>query len=465
MFDIGQPDTIDTGWDPPIPQAIDEAGDVEEAGRHRRDAGLRAAAGSRSPIGWAQLVDPNDAWREIGLARRVDRRQRGIDHRADRDIQELPQGLSLAALRARILGVALEAQLGARLTPWHGALSRLDEIRILEISERLPLILSAAGTVPLAARGRYCFASAAARTVDQAAEYWPWLARVSLSGEPGAEAIPDCEMVLMHDDAPDVAGRARALAYARARLAPGGYLVILGQTPARWLDFVLGAQASWTARTRGVAPTQQGLAAWQAQLSAAGFTDMQSSALQGDGPSGAWLLFARGPVATPRAVPSHAAQRFFLLCDDASHALATALEVELTGSGAEVLCVANAEPETLAAQLAGVGEGDAVVLLAGLVAPQPLIAEATAMAQATRRCAFATAVMTVVDAHAAAIPCWLVTRNALGQQAASVADAVLWGFGRTLMNEADSAQIRLIDVGLLPAPAAAALAHALRASA
>jgi NADPH:quinone reductase-like Zn-dependent oxidoreductase/NADP-dependent 3-hydroxy acid dehydrogenase YdfG/acyl carrier protein len=103
-----------------------------------------------------------------------------------------------------------------------------------------------------------------------------------------------------------------------------------------------------------------------------------------------------------------------------------------------------------------------LVMLAGLFAPQGLDAQAG-------RCMLAAAITQACESAGIAADCWLLTSGAAlhllpkseSQETSvqTIADAALWGFGRTLTNEAVGCRVRLLD--LAPGAGAEALVPAL----
>ncbi len=242
------------------------------------------------------------------------------------------------------------------------------------------------------------------------------------------------------------------------QLAAGAALLLLGQHRAAWMDLVLGTSPEWwsaDADSEALAPPSQ--EQWFKLLQQQGLLDTQSHPLGRDG-VGSYLLSARAPQIWPAAVDTDTdkqpdAERWLLLSSDtaASMALAAGLESALSAAGQRVDIAVAPDTPTLAALLA---KGYTQLLhLAD-------IAVAETLASQTRRCDLATRLYNHCEQQGLSPRCWLLTAGVAemfscdqaslaskaGLGAGTPADAVLWGFGRTLMNEASNLEIRLLDL-------------------
>ncbi len=250
----------------------------------------------------------------------------------------------------------------------------------------------------------------------------------------------------------------RALRFARARLAPGGVLLLIGYPLSRWMDLVMGAtQEDWFEQR-----TLFSRSAWQQRLSEHGFTDISLHNLSHQSQATPYLMLARGPAATQEEAPREsAAPRHWLLHTQAEHPLVSALSALLTQSGDQVsLLMASEQTEVLAQQMGQVvattGPVSGVVSLG---APPLTAADPTALLQTTTDHCTALAVLSQACSLAGLeAPCWVVTHGAHSLQEDS-ADAAVWGFGRTLANESSELRVHLIDLepGQTDAAAATAL--------
>ena len=461
-----------------VPHAALQVGASAPPARAAWQAALLALVQAEGAIvpgldGW-QLRDPGAQWAEplaaicgsllaeypeyFELVQRV--AQAGRQLPALLAGEPAPAAGTLAPLLNRVRGVSTNVRLGLALNPLLDAPAASPPRRLLEITASAPLLLAAAGPVPPALRGSYRFASTSARALEQAARRWPWLASGLVAATTPPLVSHDCDYVLLSDDATSRTECDAMLTLARASLAPGGCLLVVGQQPTRWIDFVFGAAPGWW---EGGASRQQNLTAWRQRLTAQGFALASAVALDSENLAGGWLLLAQMPAPDLQPPAVAAPARWLLLVDAPSQPLAAALTQQLTAQGATVTQLSVSEPSALPAQLPPLNALTGIVQLAGLLDAVPSVTAERLLAGQTRRCAVAAALTAAIDAGGTPLPCWLVTRNALGSAGPDFADAALWGFGRTLMNEAAQADLRLIDVGALSdAEAALALADELR---
>ncbi|MFG6668721.1 type I polyketide synthase [Halomonas sp. HNIBRBA4712] len=253
------------------------------------------------------------------------------------------------------------------------------------------------------------------------------------------------------------AERTRALIEALpGHLAPGAQLLLVGVSPSRWLDDVLA--------TPGLdqAPLEQAqLIQW---LNVQGFEVAPPIALE-EAEGGAYLLHATAvDESVADTEPSATAPYHLVISDAATQELAARL-VEALGDRALHRQGADAPGQLLEAglenELAGTGPLN-VVDLRGL--------GGTSTAEQTARCARAQQWSLALEesgleSAGAAPTLWLVTHGFDALTESGSFDAALWGFGRSLANEAVGHAVTLVD---LPEPcsaeALATLAQSLAAS-
>ncbi|WP_235041874.1 type I polyketide synthase [Vreelandella profundi] len=234
-----------------------------------------------------------------------------------------------------------------------------------------------------------------------------------------------------------------------AQLAPGAQLMLVGIAPSRWLDDLLA--------TPGIDQTaleQDTLIGW---LNDQGFVVSAPIALEESG-SGAYLLHAHYPETSAAAVSTATSRRHLVVADSASETLAARLVETLQQLGAPALLSVsqNAPAELLADVLAQpelVNHSDLtlnVIDLRGL--------GASSTAEQTARCEHALQWTLALEQQSLAASLWLVTRglSPLWQTMPGTShtpddndapgDAVLWGFGRSLANEAVGHSVYLLDI-------------------
>ncbi|AVI62959.1 type I polyketide synthase [Halomonas sp. GFAJ-1] len=231
-----------------------------------------------------------------------------------------------------------------------------------------------------------------------------------------------------------------------AQLSPGAQVMVVGISPSRWLDDVLA--------TPGIDQTaleQSTLSDW---LNNQGFRVSPPIALE-EGDTGAYLLHAQYTHAQkPTASPLPAA-RHVVVANHAQEALATQLAAqldELSGTANAWLRISDATPQALLDE--ALAENNELFTVLNVIDLRGLGAATTA-AQ-TQRCHSAQQWSLALEAsglegQGSRVTLWLPT-----QEASTSDDAALWGFGRSLANEAVGHLVTLIDVP--SAPSAATLA-------
>ena len=426
----------------------------------------------------------------------------------------LPQEATLASLSRHVLGAAgrfaVARAAGNIVSAAMQSLAPQQRLRIMEISEGGPSFIEDIGALLDFDRADYVYASTAAGALEEAdrlRELYPALTLESLTEAAGSAAARNMQLVFLTLDFADVQDALRALQRARDALVGGGSLLVLSQHPSRWMDFVLGQTPTWWSLSDAGLPMsrQQPAAFWQHQLAEYGFMAAGLHEFSPDAHSGAYFLLARREAAPALAAAASAGVvnaitapaendyngRHWLLLADASGTgleLARKLSRHLhqqndrvrISEAADALQMTQVLTEMRAAIAAPSGSGTAgslagVVFLSGLGLHLRDDAPAILRRQ-TQRCAQTAALMQACDSTGTATTVWIVTgrgapemipadttptdADALGM-GVGFADAALWGFGRTLMNEAADCDIRLVDLRDPAATTVAAAALAL----
>ncbi|MBD0679830.1 type I polyketide synthase [Pseudomonas sp. PSB11] len=284
---------------------------------------------------------------------------------------------------------------------------------------------------------------------------FPDLRLLSLDDAAQQPTVPAAgfDLVLVASDLAPLQAISAGLTHGAARLSAGGQLMLLAQHPARWADFVFGAQPSWwlSGQGQGSLSVQQRPGFWQQELRRHGLSVGEALELCPGMSSGSYLLVGAAAAAAafePQPLP---AQRWLLVADEqgAEHAFAQQLATALREQGQSVDWLAPALAQDLAEQLRAMAAPQHVLLLSGLFGSQGLDDQA-------RRCMLAAALTQACEQAGISPDCWLLTRGAavhllpaaaqVAGSLASVADAALWGFGRTLANEAVGCRVRLLDL-------------------
>jgi len=324
-----------------------------------------------------------------------------------------------------------------------------QRLGILEISTGLPVFAADICAQLDFNRSDFTFASLSDKALQEAAALQEHYPHFKISGiETAAPAFSQLAIVQL--DFATLADAAQVLSYARSQLIDGGSLLLIGQHPSRWMDFVFGCQPDNQGDGWHSARPQF----WQQQLHALGFINAQHQNLSDDAHSGPYVLMAQAEkmlINTPAA-----ARNLLLLADKTGYSaqLALLLAENLVLRGDRVRIRQPGDHAHMASLLTD-SKTDGIVYLAGLNTP-----EDTAPAILNRqvvRCAQAAAIIQACESTQTDALCWLITANVgtdlLDQYQAvmnttpvSLPDAALWGFGRTLMNEASNYSVRLIDL-------------------
>ena len=397
-------------------------------------------------------------------------------------VQTLPREASLPALMGQVLCAGPRIRIGRKLGELlRSALAQLapgQRLCALEISDGPSVFCADLARGLDLDRVDLVFASTRAETVAEARrlqEKYPAIALETIvAGETrGADAQAPAQLVIVTLDFLALDDAQVALAYARGRLASGGSLIVLGQHPARWADFVFGADPRWwgthwpqgsavaTRITRQV-PAEY----WQQQLQSLGLDFVSMQEFSPGTASGPFMMLAglAAPEAPAVPVPAPPAQRWLVLGD--AHVPAHALVRGLEELGQQVVLAeagSAAEMDTaLRATRTQLGGIDGVVFVGpdgrrGVRAPPA--AHFAALERCTTASALAQACERALAQGAPPLTCWLVTDGALryllpsgGPQehadpgVDTSGEAALLGLGRSLLNEAAGYGVRLVDL-------------------
>jgi acyl transferase domain-containing protein/NADPH:quinone reductase-like Zn-dependent oxidoreductase/NAD(P)-dependent dehydrogenase (short-subunit alcohol dehydrogenase family)/acyl carrier protein len=388
-----------------------------------------------------------------------------------------PQESSLTTLLRQVLGAAGRQKLG------HAVRDLIARgLRDLPAGRRLAVAEISAGQPSFAMdacvamdfnRGDYLFASPSAATLEEAAgrlkESFPGISTHLLGSQPPATGSTSaCAMAIVTLDFETVEDAIQALQHARRCLAPGGSLLVVGQHPSRWIDFVFGARPEGWLRTddeRWIS-NQRPSGFWQKQLEELGLVCAEPFEFSPDAFSGPYVLLAQrkdddgSPVPPPRAT----LRSWILLADPEGYSaqLSDRLTSKLQARGDLVIQAVPgnaAQIESLLVETtANYGELDGLVYLAGLLDESDKARPDVVFENQVCRCATAAQIAQACEASQTTTICWLITTNqarhllpaggaAVATPSASGAsDRALWGFGRTMLNEASHCRVRLVDL-------------------
>ena len=291
-----------------------------------------------------------------------------------------------------------------------------------------------------------------------------------------------------------------AIEYATQVLAAGAALIHVVVPTSRWADFVFGATGSWwnALAREGRDLREQPGAVLQQRLVALGHASVVRIDLEPGAPSSASILVARrGDRAIESDIaPLPARGTWVLLADQTPYAseLSARLARRLEAEGRRVVqaiqgtwepsrrqgvrYVLNLTDVDLFAELlveaaGAAGEIEGIVHLCGLGGLAEEAGAAAMLGRQVDRLAVAAAASRALERTQTATTLWLITAGAKTELLprrrpvfSDVLDAPLWGFGRTLQNEAMGFSVRLVDLERVRSPeiSANALAQELLAA-
>lgn len=393
-----------------------------------------------------------------------------------------PRKDSMAALICQVLGGEGKQKLGQALRQLiDQAMRQLPvgaRLGVIEIGRNVP---SYAGDIQAVMDPQCCDLTFVGTAADFQAEASPLQERylrlhvmpLDLPGQAKGR-LPVGHLVLVTLDFETLAEATAVLTFARSCLVPGGTLVLVGLHPARWVDFLYGGQRThWNFCEDGSRRSRQSSAQfWIQQLQQLQFAGVSLRAFSPDILAGPYMLLAQPAegLLPPAQVPAQEGPRSWILLADRkgpSAQLADDLAARLQTKGDMVVVAAAFDVPALDTLLrettALYGQLDGLIHLAGLAAANERLSPEIEVERQAHRCTLAANLLQACESSATRTTCWLVTcgvgERAVSGKADSVlrcCDGSLWGFGRTLMNEALDLNIRLLDIDRLDAPAAVA---------
>ncbi|MEQ1485778.1 type I polyketide synthase [Methyloglobulus sp.] len=390
--------------------------------------------------------------------------------------QLCPQESSMETLTRQVLGAKGKQKIGWVLRDLIiQGLSKLPEGRrlsITEISKGSPSFIMDICLSMDFVNCDYIFASTSPTTLEETVrikETFPAINTCLIDATiQQPDIAPNCQIAIVTLDFSTLSEALSALEYARASLTEGGSLIVIGQHPSRWIDFVFGGQLEhWSASESGAWISNQHTAQfWQLQLQQLDFSDAITFELSPDTLSGPYLLLAQQAERALSTIPSSKAmpRSWILFADQSGYSaqLSDRLTMKLQARGDLVVQACPSDTAYIESLLldttASYGLLDGIVQIAGL-SPYPTNTEAeTILNQQVARCATAANIIQACETTETNTTCWLITSGAatdLLPQRISVGtpnptaipiDAALWGFGRTLINEASNFNVRLVDL-------------------
>lgn len=341
-----------------------------------------------------------------------------------------------------------------------------NRLSILEISEGSP---SFAIDICLAIdfiSGDYIFASTSEESLEKSAyikERFPYISTQYINQEEETVTY-SCDVAVISLDFHTLQQANFAITYAKRSLKPGGTLLIMGQYPTQWMDFLFGCQHNYWVNNdeHSWLPNQRGSEFWQQQLRYQGITNTNIFNLSATKQSGAYVLSGQlvEDEKTNKQGTETTSGTWILLSNESSNSykLSEYLTKKLQANGDFVVTYQDNDKNDFTSLLHKLAESHENILgiihLAELFSElNPLSAESTLEKQVFR-CNIAIDVVQACEATETEATFWIVTSEAIAALAPNKTtstapisvDSALWGFGRTLINEASNFSVQLIDI-------------------
>ncbi len=454
------------------------------------DTGFRfSSADAGQPLPeeiWNSLVsDYPDCFDIVHQVGRVGHHLGATLNKQPSDESSVPQHAARLSVIAHVVGAQGRQRIGETLREMIAtAQSRLTDdqrLGLVEISESPPLF---AADICAAINFDFCDyqyltpSSAALQQTQRMQERFPLL-MANLISEDDAKTDTGlahrAQLIFLSLDFKSLDTALRALDVAREKLAPGGSIVVIGMHPSRWMDFTYGEKAEWWRQTAdgNFVSAQQSSRFWLQQLAKRGFGTPSEIDFSSDIKCGPYLLLAGangiGNGSNRHTQPVSAADQsdkksWLIVADAVGHSarVGTKVAARLREAGHAVFCTTAFDTLSLRESLSQLrietGRVDGVLHLSGLRLPEKNLSPSMDLAHHERRCLTARAIAQACEETKVAAMCWIVTSGAMSAYLPVAsqgdatgnwewsADAALWGWGRTLMNEAANARIKLIDL-------------------
>ncbi|WP_262965783.1 type I polyketide synthase [Methylobacter psychrophilus] len=387
-----------------------------------------------------------------------------------------PQESSLTTLTRQILGAKCKQKIGLVLrdliTKGINKLSEGQRLGLIEISDGSPSFAMDACIAMDSSCCDYIFASTSVTTLEDIAqikEQFPGIdTRLIDNATEQPIVAATCQIAIITLDFNALECAIKALEHARASLLPGGVLIIVANQPSRWIDFVFGGQYNhwYPAKNDSWLSNQRTNLFWELQLQQLNFSNIETFELSPNTFSGSCLLVAQRDesVLPTSLLPEITPRSWIILADKNGYSaeLSNHLTAKLQVQGDLVIQACPDDTDTIELLLlntrANYGLLDGIIYLAGLVPQSNLIKAEAILDQQVSRCTTAANIIQACENTQTNTTCWLITTgaatNLLPKRSSSkvpasaiiCVDAALWGFGRTLINEASTTNVRLIDL-------------------
>ncbi len=388
-----------------------------------------------------------------------------------------PQESSLSTLMSQVLGAEGRRKVGLMLrnliTDGIHNLPQGQRLKIVEISEGFPAFAMDICNSLNFICCDYLFASTSAETLENLSlikEQFPNIQTQTIDKD-SAQSVMDSSysIALFTFDFDDFEKSKTALDFAYTCLAPGGVLIIIGQHPTRWIDFVFGGQFHhWSRQEETQAISNQRTTQfWHKQLQQANFSNISLHEVSPGTCSGPYILLAEREEHNhhPAQVIIEIPRSWIILADTTGYSaeLSDRLTKELQTKGDLVIQSSLLEKNSLEALLFetthNYGSLDGIILLTGLLPQSTTFNTDSSLAIQTNRCMLAANLLQAAEsALSNETTFWIITTAATNDPeyvsktlhnkrplSITPSDSVLWGFGRSLNNETTRLNVRLLD--------------------
>jgi acyl transferase domain-containing protein/NADPH:quinone reductase-like Zn-dependent oxidoreductase/acyl carrier protein len=364
-------------------------------------------------------------------------------------VKLLTESSSPSTLMRLALGEAGSNHLTTTVRDWvNYSLQQLPQgqrLGILEISSGLPVFAADICAQLDFNCCEFAFSSLSDKALQEATTLQELYPRMRVTPI-GSTSPAFSQLAIVQLDFPTQHEAMRVLRYAKSQLISEGCLLLIGQHPSRWMNFVLDygqteQDAGWY-----MTPPQ----GWQQQLYELGFISSPHQDFVAKARSGPYVLLAQNCAHPIPEIQSDPPRYWLLLADEVGYSatLAPLLAKKLAERGERTMICPLDSVATLLHNTSISFDG--IVLLSGMNAP--LHGAEDILQQQVARCASAALISQACEATQAKLTCWFITARVTldllspSHDVASLPDAALWGFARTLINEASSYNVRLIDV-------------------
>lgn len=419
----------------------------------RTDDGLQVAVDADADAVSARLL-----WQglvcqypeQVALLQRMGQIGLGLRHQNRQQPAQRPQ----VSLLAQVLGTSgrriVGRAVGQLVSHLQQELAAGERLVVLELAEDRPLWFDHIGSVLDAGRSDYHIACGSSDVLDHADQQLESYCSIT---QHALEQLPVClagtaQLAVVSCDFSSQQSAMQALVVAARTVAPGGYLLMAGMHPVRWADFFADGQVFW----------QQPADWWCKRLQESGFVAARQHDLSSVSGTGPWLMTAQRQVAVVAADHQPDKRQRTLLLVDHLPGLSVQLGDRITAAAAErgeqVLHLAFEGSSPCGNQLQHVMAAPAdlrgILFLSGLTADA---ADETYPERLAAVCAVASTLALAGEQAQLQVPIWIVTSFAAADLdewsggdvgLTAIADAPLWAFGRTMMNEYAGLDLRLI---------------------